>query len=346
MVTPRSGQSATLLLDGRVLVAGGGNGNDALASAEMYDPATGTWTATGSMTQPRSGQTAVRLPDGRVLVVGYDVATTRTSPPLASAELYDPATGTWAATGRPAAAHITGATVLLRTGRVLLVGGGASRQLSAELYDPTTATWAATGSMHVWTRYWPQATLLSDGRVLVLGGADDPSAGGHGLASAELYDPTAGTWSDTWTMTGGEATATLLPDGRVFTTKGGWDPRSSASVISAELYNSRSGWTAAGNGSAQQTAQTATLLLDGRVLVFGSNIVKNAVLGPAASLFDPATESWAAAGKPATQRNSFTATLLADGRVLVVGGWSEPLPSATAPSGLGSAELFDPGSGQ
>src|SRR5436309_11932652 len=99
--TARFHHTATLLPDGRVLVVGGEHGRDPLASAELYDPATGTWSATGSLNTARDSHTATLLPNGNVLVAGGEA----TSGDLASAELYDPATGTWTATGSLTAAR-------------------------------------------------------------------------------------------------------------------------------------------------------------------------------------------------------------------------------------------------
>src|SRR5262249_8223943 len=166
MTVFRDGYTATLLTDGRVLVAGGcgaedlGNCLTVLASAELYNPTAGTWSATGSMVVGRFGHTATRLLDGRVLVAnGFDVNRGR----LTSAELYDPTTGAWSATGSTSACCFATATLLL-DGRVLVVGSG-SNSTRAELYDPTTGTWSVTGSSSV-GRFGNLATRLRDGRVL------------------------------------------------------------------------------------------------------------------------------------------------------------------------------------
>jgi N-acetylneuraminic acid mutarotase len=230
------GHMATLLLDGRVLVAGGGVGT----SAELYDPASETWSATGSMVEVRGGATITLLRDGRVLVAGGQ------SFGVGTAELYDPTTRTWTATASLSAGRIDHTAVLLPDGTVLVAGGytydttgnNATALASAELYDPSTETWTETGSMAA-ARTGQTATLLSGGTVLVAGGQNvrDNAAIGDYLASAELYDPTSRTWAATAAMAEGRLyhTATLLLNGHVLVAGGG------IATASAELYEPGSG---------------------------------------------------------------------------------------------------------
>ncbi len=194
MGVERSGHTATLLPDGRVLVAGGTSRTDggAHGTAELYDPATGTWSATGGMTDARTYQIAASLPDGSALVAGGVPRSDGPSPLLASAELYDPDSGTWAATGPMIDVRNDFAATLLSDGRVLVVGSASSTVegdglASAELYDPGSGTWRATWSMNA-ARWFHTATLLPDGTVLVAGGAGNSGL----LSSAELYDPRSG----------------------------------------------------------------------------------------------------------------------------------------------------------
>ena len=264
MVTPRSGHTATLLPSGKVLVAGGGN-----SSAELYNPGTGRWSLTGNMVVSRALHTATLLPDGRVLVAGgIDI----TTPPgiggspeiVATAELYDPKSGTWTATGTMSTSRRDHTATLLPDGTVLVVGGarnakpggderGPEPQQSAELYHPLTGVWTATGSMDQ-PMEDQGATLLPDGNVLAEYGTYE---------LVRLYDSGRGTWSDIpFPDIGGFVTATLLRDGTVLTTFAERD---------VELYDPGTGsWTYQTSGSITfGIGATATLLHDGTVLLAG-----------------------------------------------------------------------------
>ena len=325
----RTGQTATLLQNGKVLVVGGGDLSGTLASAELYDPSTGTWTATGSMITARAAHTATLLQNGEVLVAGGDANGSGGSP-LASAELYHPSTGTWTATGSMITAREAHTATLLPNGEVLVAGGvglfpgGAGSLASAELYDPSTGAWAATGSL-ITARDGQTATLLQNGKVLVAGG-------GGGGASAELYDSSAGAWTATGSMTTARAadTATLLQNGEVLVAGG--------SGSSAELYDPSAGtWTATGSMTTAREAQTATLLQNGKVLVAGGDDFSGELA--TAELYDPSTRTWTATGSMTTAREGQTATLLPNGEVLVAGGIGFSSGGLTV---LASAELYTP----
>src|SRR5436190_17672226 len=225
----RSSHTATLLPNGKVLVAGGRDFVTGRSSAELYDPATGTWTTTGSLTTALFAHTATLLPSGKVLVAGGGGAPS-------SAELYEPSSGTWATTGSLATGRVFHTATLLPNGKVLVAGGWPASSggpdpppsvSSAELYDPAAGTWTTTGSLAT-GRDIPTATLLPNGRVLVAGGSS--TAGGSPLSSSELYDPGSGSWTATGSMAAARKshTATLLPSGKVLAAGG--------MGSSAELY--------------------------------------------------------------------------------------------------------------
>ena len=193
MITERSEHTATLLLNGKVLVTGGSDTNgEYLDSAELYTRnEVDAFSATGSMTTRRAGHTATLLPDGKVLVVGGwgtdDV-------PRSSWELYDPATGMFSTSGSMAIARADHTATLLLNGKVLIAGGSDRHGVphaSAELYDPATGMFSTTGSMTT-ARANHTATLLTNGKVLIVGGYSDVDGV---LSSAEIYDPETGTFS-------------------------------------------------------------------------------------------------------------------------------------------------------
>jgi len=339
MTAPRDGHTATLLKDGRVLIAGGEHaGVSILTSAELYDPVPGTFTATGSLTVMRGRlATATLLPSGKVLIVGGYYFQT-----LSSAELYDPTTGTFTATGGMITARDGHTATLLTNGKVLISGGEVGGMTSAsgsttlttlasaELYDPVTETFTATGSMKA-ARRFHTATSLNDGKVL-LAGSDSADA------SAELYDPTTGTFATTGSMTVSRngLTATLLSDGRVFVA--GVQPTLGANYLSStELYDPSAGlFTASGPMTVQRAGHTATLLAAGQVLVTGGqDITVLAEFLPSAELYDPGTGTFKATGSLTVPRKYYTATRLGDGRALIVGG-----NDIVTGESLASAELY------
>ena len=241
LVTARNLHTATLLPGGRVLIVGGNDSEPhSLATAELYDPETGTFSPTGSMTTARGFHTATLLADGRVLVTGGTSAAWDGPPFLASAELFDPATGRFTSTGPMTEARASHTATLLPDGRVLLTGGistagGETSVPTAELFDPKTGRFTATGRMHD-GRTFHEATLLADGRVLITGGDPDGwKYGGPFLASAEIYDPATGRFRSTGPMLDAitSHSATLLADGRVLIA-GGYD---FVDLATAELYD-------------------------------------------------------------------------------------------------------------
>jgi Kelch motif/Galactose oxidase, central domain len=342
MIEARTAFTATLLLDGKVLVAGGRPGplgdGAATSSAELYDPGSGTWSATGSMRGAREGQIATRLQNGTVLVAaGYGPRPGSRFTELATAELYDPISGIWTPTGDMVSADRRTATLLLN-GQALAVGGNLNPN-EPELFDPDSGTWTATGSLTRLRREGSTATLMRDGKVLVTGGlgrVNDP-------ASAELYDPSSGSWTATRNMKvrRTSATATVLADGRVLVVGGASYDRDPTPLATAELYDPISGsWTATGNMvTTRGGGYSVTVLPDGKVLLAGGFRSNGSRTLASAELYDPGTGTWTAASNLDTPRAGQTATLLPDGTVLVVGGVGGNGKS------LASAELYDPGIG-
>jgi N-acetylneuraminic acid mutarotase len=293
-----------LLTSGKVLVAGGSASDEAAgagtirvvqpaaqqttATAEVYDPATGIWSPTGSMSVGRSWHTATLLPSGKVLVAGGFVTAVPawTAQPTATAEVYDPATGTWSPTGSMSTGRWMHTATLLPNGKVLVAGGltglpgvTAEATTTAEVYNPATGTWTPTGRMSV-GRLDHTATLLPSGKVLIAGGQwqrppvpGNPNARifGDPMAAAEAYDPSTGVWTPTGKMSTGRAhhTATLLVSGKVLVA-GGETKFVGPSTATAEVYDPLTGtWAPTGSMSATRASHTATLLRSARVLVVG-----------------------------------------------------------------------------
>jgi uncharacterized protein (TIGR03437 family) len=265
-----------LLPSGKVLIAGGWtNVDETTASAELYDPATGTFTATGPMTVARSGHAAL-LNTGKVLIAGGGAWQDANA--AASADLYDPATGTFTATGNMHEPSCDSAT-LLPNGKVLItrsvIPGTGTEVRHAELYDPSAGTFAFTADT-VFYHNGPTGTLLLNGKVLIAGG--DIGNGDGNSDAAELYDPATGTFAFTGNLTSGreQDAATLLPDGTVLFAGGhGFVPvpgGGSDNLASAETYNPATGaFTAAGAMITGRDLLLATLLNNGKVLITGGN---------------------------------------------------------------------------
>jgi N-acetylneuraminic acid mutarotase len=279
LIIARSGHTANLLSDGTVLITGGttNNSGSVLSACELYGPATGAWSATGSTASPRLGHTATLLPTGKVLLAGGNTSNA-VSAAIASAELYDPASGTWGGTGSMRASRYSHAATLLPTGRVLVTGGynRTNGYLSAaELYDPASGGWTQTGSMQT-ARTYHSATLLPSGKVLVAGGYNSGLLNWY-ISSAELYDPNTGTWTTTGSLYTSRAfhTATLLRDGRVLVAGGfGGDtfpsPNNATYLSSVEVYDPITGqWTVINAMSTPRSGHKAILLPNGNVLAIG-----------------------------------------------------------------------------
>jgi len=326
--TARASHTSTVLNNGVVLVAGGYNGN-ILASAELYDPASGTFTSTGSLNNARIYHTATLLNNGMVLIVG---GTDNNGNILAGAELYNPASGTFTPTGSLSTAREFH-TATVKNGMVLIAGGtdnNGNILASAELYNPTTGTFTPTGSLNT-TRIDHTATMLNDGMVLIVGGYDNS---GDILASAELYNAATGTFTPTRSLSAAryKHRATLLNNGMVLIAGGQGSDGNAYS--SAELYNPATGtFTPNGGLNTARELHTAMLLNNGMDLIAGG-------FGPSgyltsAELNNSATGTFAPTGSLNAARYLHTATRLNNGMGLIAGGYNS--------SGyLASAELYLP----
>ena len=313
MLQPRSGQTATLLPDGKVLIAGGMRQNqDFYKSAELYDPATGKFNLTGEMNVARVGHISVLLRTGKVLVAGGWVGGGGTD----SAELYDPASGKFTLVAKMTIRRGRPSATMLTDGDVLIAGGEESNNeslASAEIFHLKTLSFQRIASMHH-ARVSHTATLLNDGRVLIAGGY-----AGSVSASAEIYDPKAGTFTDTGTLGGARCkhTAGLLPDGRVLIAGGsgsrGWDKN----LNSAEIYDPHTGKFAAAasmNDSRFKLPDEAVQLPSGSLLIAGGS--------REVEVFDPASGKFLVVpGQMSDKWHYMTETKLRDGSVLLAGGY-------------------------
>ena len=186
MLVERRGHTATRLADGRVLIAGGENSSGTLNETEIYDPASGTFSAAGNMATARTDHSATLLADGRVLVAGGKSGGSS----LASTEIFDPSTGAFTNGPTMSVARAGHSATLFANGRVLVAGGDAAG--SAEIFDATAGTFAGTGNLGI-ARSMHSAILLQDGRVLIVGGRD---GNGNALVTGEIFDTPAGAFSD------------------------------------------------------------------------------------------------------------------------------------------------------
>jgi hypothetical protein len=351
MITERGGFTATLLRDGRVLMAGGDNSfitensKSSPSTAEIYDPLTGAFTATGNLTSSRYGHVAVPLKDGRVFLAGGSVCIAVsygcTPSALSSAEIYDPAAGTFTATATMLATHPCPNAMLLPNGKVLILGG-APGPVTAEIYDPATSTFTAANDSNS-RELFPcvSAILLANGKVLIAPNPsyyDDP-----GPSQLEIFDPVTGQYTTTPPISGPSGTnvdigsgttLTLLNSGLVLVA--GSEHTVCTSAGCSADFDVTSWLFDPASGSAQITGSMGvaralfahTLLQDGTVLLTGG--ISNA--SSTAELYDPKSGTFSSISSMNVGRYLHTATPLNDGRVLIVGGDSLG----------GNAELYYP----
>ncbi|HEV2150381.1 MAG TPA: kelch repeat-containing protein [Longimicrobiaceae bacterium] len=320
MSSARAAHQATVLQGGEVLVTGGcpdPGCEEVLASAELYDPASRTFRAVGSMTTPRSAHAAALLPDGRVLVTGGWTGRHTT----AGAEVFDPASGRFTPVGEMVEARLSHSAVPLPDGRVLLCCSPESRETFAEVFDPATSTFSAVATSRV-PSAGSVAVALADGRVLVTGGRHH----GRALRSAEIYHPATGELRPTGDMAvpRHKHAAVRLADGRVLVLAGeGREDRQAAT----ELYD-----PAAGSFSPGPALRSPRRKIRDAVVVLPSGAVLVAGGSARPELWDPAGREFVPLRGELEGLHEFaTATLLPTGEVLVLGGYDDRIrPSASA----------------
>ena len=344
---PRYDHTATLLQDGKVLLAGGLDpAGVGIGNGEVYNPSTDSWSLTGMMSAARGNYDTTLLADGRVLAVA---GKSRELGNIGSIEAYDLATNKWnwlAADGLTRRAH---QVTLLPNDLVLISGGVLAKRrggewtpdytagekavpdkvetASVELFDiPSGKTTEAAPLTHA--RREHESLLLADGRVLIIGGLRDETVDGpniDSLNSTEIYDPESDSWSLGAVMAQGRGlhTATTLPDGKILVTGGVNTARQP--LNSAELYDpSTDSWSPAASMSQSRDGHTGTLLSDGRVFVVGGNGTSGGLSLTSAETYDPSSNSWSSAGNMLQGRNHHTAVQLNDGKVLIAGGLLGP----------------------
>lgn len=389
MAAARTSHTATLLPNGKVLISGGYNSANELSSSELFDIASSTFTATGSMNRIRAWHTATLLEDGRVLVAGgYDLkAVAPNSPVISSAELYCPDSGVILPSGSLAAARSGHTATALPNGTVLIAGGfdfNHNAYLNtAELYNPTTKSYTPINSLLPRARAYHTATLLPDGKVLLVGGMNRNFSA---LASADIFDPATNTFSFAGLAMVPRInhTATLMPNGSVMIIGGdGYNQTNSAErfinghfenvawlkakrnghaatlladgnvlitggsdSLQAELLDSFGNSTLIGAMKEKRSRHTATLLPDGSVLIAGGQtFAYDSPSSESAEIYNPANSSFAYTGNLGGSRSEHTATLLPNGQVLLIGGEKKYYDklSLLETMLLDSAELYDPG---
>ncbi len=319
MSTVRWLHIAARLADGRVLVAGGSPGEAAFKTGEIYDPAVGTWTPTGTpMLYAHEWPVAAALCDGRVFVAGRPSTADR------DAEIYDPASNAWLPAGKMKTSHLYGAATLLPDCRLLL-SGGYNANTQAEIYDPVAKTFKSIGAMSS-ERFFHTATALADGRVLAVGGGVDISGQWYTYGSADLLDPATGLWKKAAKLHHARRahTATLLPDGTVLVaggTTGGKDDGTEAGtqLDTAEIYDPLTDtWRVlASHLVTARTFHTAALVPGGAVLLFGGLDGSGSASRQVEGYFEG---TWQALDPLLIDRYQHASAMLDDGSVLVTGG--------------------------
>jgi hypothetical protein len=324
MSVPRSLPTATLLADGRVLVAGGYGA--ARSTAEIYDPATDAFGPPSTLSSPHAEHGASRLPSGDVVVFGgFD------STYLSTAERWDHTTGLWSSTGAMSARRNGFASATLADGRAVVLGGNnGSLQFLVELYDEASHAFAKGPSLNT-PRQGHAAVVLEDGSVFTCGGLANPI-----VKACERWAPSTAAWTARAPMAIGRDTFLLvaIPGNRVVALGGEFDRSASNTITaSAELYDvAADTWTSLPSMASPRTGAVAVRLGDGHLIVAGGTDGLGHTLS-STEIFDPATLTWSVGSALTVARSSAAAISLDATSAVVIGG------SGSATS-LSSAELF------
>ncbi|MDO9437312.1 kelch-like protein [Hydrogenophaga sp.] len=305
ILSARTGASISVLLDGRVLVAGGTVGGTSSNTVQIFDPVSGAWSAAASLAVARDRHAAVRLDDGRVLVVGGSLNTNA----LASAEIYDPASNRWTSAGNMTEPRIQATAHLLPDGKVLVIAGFVPNGYldTVEQYDPSTPSWTRLHSLLIGLRGNAAMLLPGGTTVLIAGGVHEEGF----ISGAMLY---ALDGSRTLVVPDGILGtvhhAVLLHDGTVLICADG-------NALARRFYPATQTWVRS-RMSGVRRMLTLTVLADGRVLAAGGERPPN--LLNTAEIYNPDENVWTDAAPMAEARQAAVAALLGDGSVLVVSG--------------------------
>ena len=362
LTVPRATHSATVLPDGRVLVAGGVNGAErnkseaagqpgrtdqppwhqrdigasaSVADVECYDAPENAWALVSPLIEARSGHCAVCLNNGQVMIL----AGSGRQGTLNSVELYNPTDDQWTAASPMGVPRFSHTATLLNNGHVMVCAGnnlyqGAGQILdSVEIYDPVGDSWTVAPSISI-ARMNHSATLLASGEVLVLGGYSAKM--NTAIDDASLFDPVNRTWRNVKPLPERrmQHTATLLTDGRVLVV-GGTDEPFTPGRMNAYLYDPNSeSWSPPMQMAYGRKGHSATQLRSGRVLVVGD--ASNPSGASVTEAFDPESNHWTTSAGLETGRFTHTASLLYSGKLLVAAGQLV----TSHPAYAVSAELF------
>lgn len=315
----RWNHQSQVLYNKKVLVFGGDQGYLIPAmvnnSAELYEPGSGTWSYTGSMNKKRTNFSSVVLPNGNILAIGgtmnWDGSETYST---ASCEIYNVAIGTWTYTDSMKVQRENHKAILLKTGKVLVVGDKDGR---CELYDPSINKWENTGSNVAYVGGGMDLIMLQDGKVLVTL-----------EKSAQLYDPASGTWSLLSNLVGDRLfhSSILLPDGRVLIAGSTRFTDQNSAEIFDPVQNT---FTATGSMSEYRASSPMILMDDGRVLIYGIGDPFNAGNTKTIEIYNPSSGIWTSNIYNQIGAQGYTIHKLTDGKILVVGGSFTTLNGAT-----------------